>query len=332
MTKQTKLNVLIKLAHLFEMNKVTWQLGGSAMLFLRGYIEDFHDLDMMIPMSDAMKVDHLMSSIAHSMKEITHETDQSAFFRSYEIDGVHVDVMANLSFISEGVVYHFPLEEKKSCDYTFLKNQKIYISDVSKWLTYYRLMKRYDRVKLIEDKLNMMQTFDIILKTPSQEDIPQIASFRKAFIDKDESLHGGCGLSSYDDIEAWLSYLKLFLTKETLPLNRVVSSSFICLRKSDLKMVGILHLRHELDEALLLHGGHIGYSIHPDERGKKYAHEQLRLGLLECDVLGINPVLITCNLDNEASRRTIIHAGGIKENEYAEEDGNLVERYWIHRT
>ncbi len=40
-------------------------------------------------------------------------------------------------------------------------------------------------------------------------------------------------------------------------------------------------------------------------------------------------VLITCDKTNIASAKTILANGGILENEVVEDDGNVVQRYWI---
>ena len=71
-------------------------------------------------------------------------------------------------------------------------------------------------------------------------------------------------------------------------------------------MVGICNIRHHLNQEFLVHiAGHIGYSIHPEERRKGYATEQLRLALLEAKKLGIAQVLITAADWNIASQKTI---------------------------
>ncbi|MGT2951120.1 GNAT family N-acetyltransferase [Streptococcus cuniculi] len=90
------------------------------------------------------------------------------------------------------------------------------------------------------------------------------------------------------------------------------------------RALGFVNLRLRLNEHLLNHGGHLGYSIRPSERGKGYAKEQLRLGLLEAKRKNISRVLLTCHVDNEASRRTILSQGGQLENQVGE-----TERYWI---
>jgi predicted acetyltransferase len=171
----------------------------------------------------------------------------------------------------------------------------------------------------------------LIFVEPSEKYMTHIASYLKEFDGDKESLHGGCGLQEIKDVSEWLNYLKRFKSKETLPENRVISSEYLCIRENDDQLLGLINIRHELNEELLFVSGHIGYSIRPSERNKGYAHEQLRLALMVCDSLKINPILITCNKDNEASRRTILKAGGIKENEVTEDNGNIVERYWINR-
>ena len=79
------------------------------------------------------------------------------------------------------------------------------------------------------------------------------------------------------------------------------------------------------------HFGHIGYGIRPGQRRKGYAKEQLRQALVWCkEELKLDKVLITCLTDNEASRRTILGAGGVYDGTVHEEEQNIdLERYWI---
>ncbi|GEB14691.1 GNAT family N-acetyltransferase [Pimelobacter simplex] len=92
----------------------------------------------------------------------------------------------------------------------------------------------------------------------------------------------------------------------------------------DDELVGFLHLRHSLNPWLLEQGGHIGYSVKPSARRRGHAVAALRLGLQAAAGLGIDRVLVTCDADNEASRRTIEAGGGVLEDERS---GKL--RYWI---
>jgi predicted acetyltransferase len=92
----------------------------------------------------------------------------------------------------------------------------------------------------------------------------------------------------------------------------------------DDEVVGRISLRHELNELLYTWGGHIGYVVRPSARGRGHATVALA-GMLEvCRGMGIDPVLVTCDVDNVASRRTIEGAGGVHEDT---REGKL--RFWI---
>lgn len=90
------------------------------------------------------------------------------------------------------------------------------------------------------------------------------------------------------------------------------------------RLVGVIHLRHRLNDFLLREGGHIGYAVHPDHRGRGVASAALALVLEECRDRGIDPVLITTDDDNRASSRVVEKAGGVLEDV---RDGK--RRYWV---
>ncbi|NKB69478.1 MAG: GNAT family N-acetyltransferase [Candidatus Latescibacteria bacterium] len=76
------------------------------------------------------------------------------------------------------------------------------------------------------------------------------------------------------------------------------------------KAIGRISLRTESTPKLMQFGGHIGYEVAPDHRGQRYAARSCKLLLPLAAQHGINPVLITCDPDNWASRRTCELAGG----------------------
>lgn len=90
------------------------------------------------------------------------------------------------------------------------------------------------------------------------------------------------------------------------------------------EVVGRVSLRHELNELLFTWGGHIGYSVRPSARRRGHATAALAGMLGVCRERGIDPVLVTCDVDNVASRQVIEDAGGVHEDT---RDGKL--RFWI---
>ena len=176
---------------------------------------------------------------------------------------------------------------------------------------------------------------ELKLVNPSEDYSEQIRSFRQEFLDTGDSMDGTSNLEKYEDPHEWLAWLALTARAETCPEGLVPESQFLCVRQSDNRVVGMIAVRHALNDYLLRFGGHIGYCVRRSERRKGYAEEQLRLALIECGKLGLRRVLICCFEDNVGSRKTILSAGGILENAlYEEEYGKPTERYWVdvHKT
>jgi predicted acetyltransferase len=87
--------------------------------------------------------------------------------------------------------------------------------------------------------------------------------------------------------------------------------------------LGRIGIRHRLTPTLLEMGGHIGYDVRPSARRQGHATEMLRQALPIAHELGIDPALITCDVDNVGSRAVIEANGGILEDQRA---GKL--RFW----
>jgi predicted acetyltransferase len=90
------------------------------------------------------------------------------------------------------------------------------------------------------------------------------------------------------------------------------------------EFLGRLSIRHRLTPWLLDYSGHIGYDVRPSARRRGHATAMLRAALPWCRDLGINPVLVTCDADNIASRKVIENNGGV-----FEDRRDVKLRYWI---
>lgn len=174
-----------------------------------------------------------------------------------------------------------------------------------------------------------MNEEQLYLKIPTVEDRDIILDYKEEFEKNKDYLAGTGSINLFSTFEEWFEKVKNDLSEKTCGEGRVPATQYLTFRKSDNKLVGMVQLRHYLNDYLLKFGGHIGDSVRPTERNKGYATEQIRLALLECKKLGLDKVLITCNKNNLASARTIIKNGGVLENELEKSENEIFQRYWI---
>ncbi len=144
-------------------------------------------------------------------------------------------------------------------------------------------------------------------------------------------LHGSAMLDSLP-FEQWICKTAANSRPETVQSHWVQTSVFFAVRREDGKAVGMLDIRHQLNDFLRQYAGHIGYGIRPTERGKGYGSEMLRLGLKYAAYLGLEDVMLSCYSENEASRKIILKCGGRLERELLYTDGRQIQVYQIPLT
>ena len=164
----------------------------------------------------------------------------------------------------------------------------------------------------------------LFLEVPTIERKDDAIDFIKEFFKYDSNIHGSGSLRRYvDDYEGWLLKLEKDytnpVTEETVP-----ARTYFLIRNTDNKIVGMNNIRLALNKQLEEHGGHIGYSIRPTERGKGYNNLNLYLALKVCDKYGIEIAMLSADIDNPASWKTMEQLGGVRIKEFYEDNDLLV--------
>lgn len=174
-----------------------------------------------------------------------------------------------------------------------------------------------------------MKQLELISPTPAWE--KEILAYRRETLERDGHINGGGGLDRYETLADWLAWLEKMSRADTCGAGWVPSSTLLCVDLSARRVVGTVDVRHTLNDYLQQFGGHIGYAIRPDERGKGYGTAQLRLALdYAAARLGLARVLVTCDRTNAASRATILSCGGALENEvWNEKEHKTTQRFWV---
>ena len=168
----------------------------------------------------------------------------------------------------------------------------------------------------------------IILVKPDLSYADEIIKYKEESLAESPVINGSAGLDRFSSIEVWLEELKKRSCEDTVPKGLVPSSTYLGVRVKDNYIVGMIDIRHYLNEYLTQVGGHIGYGVRKTERNKGYAKQMLKLALEKCKELKIKKVLITCDEDNMASEKVILSANA-KLEDIRNVDGENKKRFWI---
>lgn len=170
---------------------------------------------------------------------------------------------------------------------------------------------------------------DMLLLIPDESWLEEIDAYRQCMLDAGSEMDG-CGSLRRHTAGEWLAFNRLLACRETAPANWVRCTQWVYVRKADRRIVGMIQLRHELNDYLRDYAGHIGYSVRPDERRKGYAKAMLQAVLPLCREAGLTRVMIACEPGNPASRSTILHGGGVYARTVHEPQKDIdLEQYWI---
>lgn len=170
---------------------------------------------------------------------------------------------------------------------------------------------------------------ELILRLPTEDEASEFLRAHHATSPETPSfLHfyrDGMPLSEY------LNVLASVREGANLPAGYVPETFLFAFMGS--RIVGRVAIRHTLNTFLEREGGHIGYVVVPEFRGRGYASRMLSLALrLAREQLGITDVLLVCADDNVGSIRTIERNGGALQDVIHVDGGKEpLRRYWIRR-
>jgi len=168
----------------------------------------------------------------------------------------------------------------------------------------------------------------IILIKPDLSYADEIIKYKEEALFEKAIINSSINLEKFSSVEGWLKELKMKSSEDTVPKGLVPSSTYLGVREKDNYIVGMINIRHYLNEYLTQVGGNIGYSVRKTERNKGYAKQMFKLALEKCKGLKIKKVLITCDEDNIASEKVILSANA-KFEDIRCIDGKNIKRFWI---
>ena len=141
-------SVLYKLAKNLNQAKIKWSLGGSLLLYYLGYDMIPHDIDLLV---DELQKDILEETIQeyNYILEGKNPNYSTSYFYSLTIDSIDVDIMLGFKVNTDHGIYVYPFDNQY-IKTIYLKDEPIYLSDLSEWVKVYKKMNRLYTVNLIE--------------------------------------------------------------------------------------------------------------------------------------------------------------------------------------
>ena len=174
----------------------------------------------------------------------------------------------------------------------------------------------------------------LYFEKPSLERKNGIIDYLDEFIKYESNINGTGSLDKIYEGYTFEQALERCLSMENREyaesVGRCQGKTFLLIRENDNKIVGTINIRWNLNKEMLRFGGHIGYGIRPTERRKGYNKINLYLGLVEAKKIGLDKVMLDCDVNNLGSNKTIKALGGkLERTEINPADGILTNVYWI---
>ncbi len=173
------------------------------------------------------------------------------------------------------------------------------------------------------------------LERPTIERKKEIIEYLDEFVKYGSDINGSGSLDKiYDGYtfeEALDRCLRMEDEEYAKSVGRCQGKTFLLIRENDNKIVGTINVRWNLSKEMLQFGGHIGYGIRPTERRKGYNKINLYLGMIEAKKVGLDNVMLDCDVNNLGSDKTLKALGGkLERTEIDPFDGILTNVYWFN--
>lgn len=153
METQEKLAVLARVARLFNQKGITWAVEASLLLYFKGLVDDFHDIDITVQETDIERVKTLLAGLGTLQQRAPSAQYKTKYFLEYTINGVELDIMAGFTIVAHGVEHAFPLHKEDIRDSVTLEGTTIPLQPLETWQACYTLMGRPQKAALIAQAL-----------------------------------------------------------------------------------------------------------------------------------------------------------------------------------
>ena len=144
-----KLEVLAFIAEKLNRENITWAVGGSLLLYLKGKAKDFHDIDIMVIEEDVQRLKHILLEFGRLQASPSDAKYRTRTFLEFIVDNTDIDILAGFVIVNNGKEYDCALKRDEICETATVNGEKIPLQSLERWKYYYTLMGREDRLNMI---------------------------------------------------------------------------------------------------------------------------------------------------------------------------------------
>ncbi len=151
-TVEHKLTVLSQIAKELNQKNVTWAVGASLLLYVKGIVTDFHDIDIMVAEDDVNEAKAVLFSFGTMQPPNPNIAYKTKHFMEFIVEGVEIDVMAGFVIVNNNKENQISFEKEDIKENIKMNGVSVPLQSVEAWRTYYQLMGRSEKVALIDAK------------------------------------------------------------------------------------------------------------------------------------------------------------------------------------
>ncbi len=153
MTEQKQiLHILAKTAHQLNQEKIDWAVGASLLLYYKDITDVFHDIDIMIGVEDAARVEKILLDLG-AVKEASNPNAmyKTKCFMEFCLEEVEIDILAGMVISHNGIDEDCSFQKEQIEAYTQQDGETIPLYSLNEWRRFYSMMGRENKVLMIDD-------------------------------------------------------------------------------------------------------------------------------------------------------------------------------------
>ena len=168
---------------------------------------------------------------------------------------------------------------------------------------------------------------ELTYRLPTLEDEQILKEYVQEHYDNGEDhISASIGLTT-TDYRDWVEKAHKMSNEPQGPWGR----SYLLLCFFNDRLIGLINVRYEMDEAYRDIYGNIGYGVRPSARRVGFATEMLKHGLNVCKDHGMDSAILGCIKENVASAKTMMKCGGELIREETGYKEGYVNQYYLFK-